>query len=167
MERKIIEKINTHNENFKNAIKTWVEENEDMDFNLKSDFLKFIYDFDGLTLTKDDFVKRKRTKSSVPTYLRCNAKRACGEQCTRKKKADSNFCGTHDKNRPHGIISDVIQDVVLNKNHVWIHEINGIHYYIDDYNNIYKTQDILENVTNPKIIAKYKMEDNIYKFISI
>ena len=167
MERKIIDKINTHNENFKNAIKTWVEDKETMDFDVKSDLLKFIYDFDGITLTKEDFIKRKRTKSCVATYLRCNAKRACGEQCTRKKKPDSNYCGTHDKNRPHGIITDTNLDIVLNKNHVWIQEINGIHYYIDDYNNIYRTQDILENVENPKIIAKYKLENDIYKFISV
>lgn len=167
MERKIIEKIQTHNENFKTSIKTWVEENESMDFKSKSELLKFIYDFDGITLTKEDFLKRKRTKSCVPTYLRCNAKRACGEQCTRKKKDDSNFCGTHDKNRPHGVISDVKVEQSLVKNYVWIQEINGIHYYIDDYNNIYKTEDILENKNNPKIIAKYKLEDNLYKYISM
>ena len=86
MERKISEKINIHNENFKNSIKKWIEENNSIDYCVKSEFLKFIYDFDGITLTKDDFIKRKRTKSTVPTYLRCNAKRACGEQCTRKKK---------------------------------------------------------------------------------
>ena len=34
-------------------------------------------------------------------------------------------------------------------------------YYIDDFNNIYKTEDILENKPNPNIIAKYKIEDNI------
>ena len=84
-----------------------------------------------------------------------------------KKKNDSNFCGTHDKNRPHGIISDICNDNIMNKNHVWINEINGIHYYIDDYNNIYKTQDILENVSDPKIIGKYKIEDGIYRFISM
>ena len=167
MERKIIEKIQTHNENFKNSIKIWVEENNSMDFDCKSDLLKFIYDFDGITLTKEDFVKRKRTKSSVPTYLRCNAKRACGEQCTRKKKEDSIFCGTHDKNRPHGVISDINTEQTMNKNYVWIQEINGIHYYIDDFSNIYKTEDILENKPNPKIIAKYKIEDNTYKFISV
>lgn len=167
MERKLIEKIQTHNENFKTAIKTWVEENDGIEFDVKSDLLKFIYDFDSVDITKDDFVKRKRTKSCVPTYLRCNAKRACGEQCTRKKKEDSNFCGTHDKNRPHGVISDINTGPILNKNYVWIQEINGIHYYIDDFNNIYKTEDILENKTDPKIIAKYKLEDNLYKFISM
>ena len=42
MERKIIEKIQTHNENFKTSIKTWVEENESMDFECKSDLLTHI-----------------------------------------------------------------------------------------------------------------------------
>ena len=61
-----------------------------------------------------------------------------------QKKDDSNFCGTHDKNRPHGVINDINTEQALNKI-VWIQEINGIHYYIDDFNNIYKTEDILEN----------------------
>ena len=30
-----------------------------------------------------------------------------------------------------------------------------------------KTEDILENKNNPKIIAKYKLEDNLYKYISM
>ena len=105
MERKIIEKIQTHNEKFKTSIKTWVEENESMDFESKSELLKFIYDFDGITLTREDFVKRKRSKSSIPTYLRCNAKRACGEQYCKKRRLK--LCGTHDKNRPHNVISDI------------------------------------------------------------
>ena len=84
-----------------------------------------------------------------------------------KKKDDSNFCGTHDKNRPHGVVSDINMEQPLVKNYVWIQEINGIHYYIDDYNNIYRTEDILENKNNPKVIAKYKIEDNLYKYISV
>ena len=37
--------------------------------------------------------------------------------------------------------------------------------YIDGKNNIYKTEDILQNSQNPKIFAKYIKEDGIYKFI--
>ena len=54
---------------FKNDVKKWFTNNEcDITgkYN-KSDFLKFIFDFDGISLTKDDFQKRKRVKNTVPS----------------------------------------------------------------------------------------------------
>ena len=42
---------------------------------------------------------------------------------------------------------------------VRLQDINGILYYIDKFNNIYKTDDIIENKVNPSIIAKYKIDD--------
>ena len=86
MEKRLILKINEYQDQFKSDIKTWIESNPDMQFNTKSDFLKFIYDYDSILIGKEDFIKRKRIKSFVPHYLRCNAKRANGEQCTRKKR---------------------------------------------------------------------------------
>ena len=56
-----------------------------------------------------DFVKRKRVKNTIPTENRCSAKRACGQQCTRRKKGESCFCGTHIKGIPHGEINQVKQ----------------------------------------------------------
>ena len=160
MEKRVSSKINDYFDVFKQDIKLWMEENKDIDFKSKSDFLKFIYDYNNLTLEKDDFSKRKRIKSHVPHYLRCMAKRANGEQCTRKKKDDSCYCGTHDKNRPHGVVDkDDENDVKLKKMEVRLQDINGILYYIDKFNNIYKTDDIIENKVNPRIIAKYKIND--------
>ena len=46
----------------------------------------FVYEYEKLKLTKEDFMKRKRVKNTVPIQERCLAKRANGEQCTRKKK---------------------------------------------------------------------------------
>ena len=160
MEKRVSSKINDYLDVFKQDIKSWMEENKNIDFKSKSDFLKFIYDYNTLTLEKDDFSKRKRIKSHVPHYLRCMAKRANGEQCTRKKKDDSCYCGTHDKNRPHGVVDkDDENDVKLKKMEVRLQDINGILYYIDKFNNIYKTDDIIENKVNPSIIAKYKIDD--------
>ena len=167
MEKRISKKINSYLDEFKQDIKTHIEGNDDIDFKIKSDLLKYIYDYNSLTLEKDDFTKRKRVKSYVPHYLRCCAKRANGEQCTRKKKDESEFCGTHDKNRPHGVIDkDTTNEVKLKKLEVWLQEINGIHYYIDDYNNVYKTEDIISNTINPKIIAKYELTDKNYSIVS-
>ena len=42
----------------------------------------------------------------VPVYERCCAKRANGQQCTRRKKDDSQYCGTHSKGTPHGIMNE-------------------------------------------------------------
>ena len=38
---------------------------------------------------------------------------------------------------------------------MWIQEINGINYYIDDNGNIYDPQDIYQNKPNPRRIHKY------------
>tara|TARA_A100001015_G_scaffold242948_1_gene277735 strand:- start:163 stop:669 length:507 start_codon:yes stop_codon:yes gene_type:complete len=163
MEKRIDCKISTYMNNFKNDIKSKLEDFDEIENSRKSELLKFIFDYTNLTLEKEDFTKRKRVKSSVPQYNRCFAKRACGEQCTRKKKEGFDYCGTHDKNRPHGVISDISENISNKvKREVWIQEINGIMYYIDDNNNIYRTEDILSNVEDPNVFGKYKLQNGIY-----
>ena len=167
MEKRVSNKVNEYQENFKLDIKKWMEDNDTIEFSCKSDFLKFIFDYESLTLDKEDFSKRKRIKSIIPHYLKCNAKRANGEQCTRRKKDDSCYCGTHDKNRPHGTIEcEPCEEEKLTKMQVWHQEINGILYYIDNYNNIYKSEDIISNKVNPNVIAKYKVVDGIYSILN-
>ena len=164
MERKLAEKTSDYIDNFKLSIKKWIEENDNISMNTKSEFLQFIYDFDGLTFTKEDFTKRKRVKSLVPQYLRCRAKRANGEQCTRKKKDDNLYCGTHDKNRPHGEICSECEEEIK-KVEVFLQDINGILYYIDNFGNIYNTQDVVNNKTNPDVYARYIFENGKYNII--
>jgi len=168
MEKRINDKILVYVDNMKSSIKSYIEDNDKMLFDDKSELVKFVYDLDRLQITKEDFAKRKRSKSVVPYYNRCIAKKACGEQCTRKKQTDSEFCGTHDKNRPHGVInSDVETGTTKNVElEIWLQEINGIMYFIDKNNNIYKTEDIKENSKNPQIIAKYEKENDVYKFVT-
>ena len=163
MEKRIEQKVDEYIDTFKGRIKSWIEENDTIDFKIKSNLLQFVYDYDKLEFEKTDFAKRSRIKSSVPHYLRCTAKRASGEQCTRKKREGYDYCGTHDKNRPHGIIENIENNVSeIKKIEVWIQEINGIMYYIDNNYNIYKTEDILSNIHNPKIIAKYSVINDNY-----
>ena len=122
-------------DNFKSEVKTYIKTNDNIPLSEKSDLLKFIYDFGTLEINKQDFVKRKRSKSVVPFYSRCIAKKSSGEQCTRKKRCDSSYCGTHDKNRPHGEINECDKEEnILKKVEIWIQEINGIVYYIDGKN---------------------------------
>jgi len=124
--------------------------------------LQYIYDYDRLTFNKEDFQKRKRVKNFVPIFDRCCAKRASNEQCTRRKKDGSEYCGTHMKGTPHGIM-DAQNETKINtqKIEVWAQDIQGIIYYIDKGNNVYQAEDIVSNKMNPKIIAKYvKNEEN-------
>jgi hypothetical protein len=37
---------------------------------------------------------------------------------------------------------------------VWVQNIKGIEYFIDSNNNVYKHEDVIENLSNPQVIAK-------------
>ena len=96
---------------------------------------------------------------------RCNAKRANGEQCTRKRRDDCEFCGTHYKGTPHGLINvedTEHADACNQRLEVCVEEIGGIVYYIDRFKNVYKTEDILQSKENPQIIAKYEKVGDKY-----
>jgi hypothetical protein len=125
--------------------------------------IQYIYDYDRLTFGKEDFQKRKRVKNVVPFFDRCCAKRASNEQCTRRKKDDIEYCGTHMKGTPHGII-DTQNESKPNtqKIEVWAQDIQGIVYYIDKAYNVYQAEDIVINKLNPKIIAKYIKNGDVY-----
>ena len=121
--------------------------------------ISFVYDYEKLKLGKEDFMKRKRVKNIVPSQHRCHAKRANGEQCTRKKKVGCDYCGTHTKGAPNSIMDDGTNENLAVKTsqqsvNVWVQNIKGIEYFIDANNNVYKHEDVIENATNPQIIAK-------------
>ena len=163
MERRITKKVEEHQHNFKNSIKQYIEDNKcyvksDENDTNSSSFLKFVFDFENFNLSKDDFKKRKRVKNQVPQYERCSAKRANCEQCTRRKKQTSDFCGTHVKGTPHGVVQLDVSDIKqTSKIDVWLKEIKGINYYVDANNNVYMPGDILSNMTNPRKIGKYEL----------
>jgi hypothetical protein len=156
---KIIENYITH---FKDSIKTKVLELGVEDKTKTNELLEFVYDYDRLVLSNDDFVKRKRIKNAIPTSNRCCAKRANNEQCTRRKKKDCDFCGTHSKGTPHGLVSEYESLTDIEKIEVFAEDIKGIVYYIDKYNNVYKTEDILQGKQNPQIIAKCIKQNNSF-----
>ena len=43
---------------------------------------------------------------------------------------------------------------------IWIHDINGIIFYIDKHHNVYLPEDILSLSNKPRVIAKYSIDDN-------
>tara|TARA_B100000902_G_scaffold389683_1_gene437278 strand:+ start:6407 stop:6907 length:501 start_codon:yes stop_codon:yes gene_type:complete len=160
MENKINKKVEVFIEDFKDAIRGKI-----IELNLENDsqtkLLEVLYSIQTLHLNKEDFMKRKRIVSSIPLTDRCIAKKANGEQCTRKKKNECSFCGTHDKYQPHGIVTLTQTDNVMRKISLTIIDVNGINYYVDDDNNVYNTADILSNSKTPGIIAKLERCGNI------
>ena len=181
MEKPINKKIEQFQIDFKNKIKQWFETHNvsikstdagasaECAVDLKSEFLQFVYDNPSLVLDKEDFQKRKRIKNIVASNNLCTAKRANGEQCTRSKKMNGgDYCGTHIKGTPHGEINSKTasdeKETHKTKIEIWVQEIKGINYYIDNANNVYKHEDIISNKQNPSVIAKWSLTDaGVYK----
>jgi hypothetical protein len=139
MEKRANKKIESYITTFKDDIR-----NKSQQLDLKNDsmnkLLEYIYDYDRLCFTKEDFLKRKRVKNMVPQFERCGAKRANDEQCTRRKRENCEYCGTHSKSTPYGFIND-ITDPKDNKQkvEVWAQDIKGIIYYIDNNLNVFSS----------------------------
>jgi len=157
MERRLNKKVETYIGQFKESIKEKATQMGIINNEEVSQLIHYIYDYDRLSFNKEDFMKRKRVKNFVPIFDRCCAKRATNEQCSRRKKEGFDYCGTHMKGTPHGIIYSQDNEVKVNtqKIEVWAQDIQGIIYYIDKFNNVYQAEDIVVNKVNPKIIAKY------------
>lgn len=158
-------RINKKFENYITTLKENIREKSielGMNDEKMNDLIQYIYNYERMTLNKDDFMKRKRVKNVVPYFERCCAKRASGEQCTRRKKEECEYCGTHMKGTPHGLVEDEENKQTMQKIELWAQEIMGIVYYLDKFGNVYQAEDIVNNKVNPKVISKYtktKMEN--------
>lgn len=156
MERRINKKIESYITDLKDCVRAKAEQLGLANDSNLSQLVQYVYDYNRLVLGKEDFLKRKRVKNVVHLSDRCCAKRASGEQCTRRKKTECEYCGTHMKGTPHGICDNEDDDKpVGQKVEVWAQEIQGIIYYIDKVGNVYQVEDIIVNKMNPKVIAKY------------
>lgn len=161
MERRIKEKTTNYVGILKQDIINFVRSLE-MDESNENYIVNYITNYTMIELTKDDFVRRKRVKNVVPLFERCKAKRANEEQCSRRSKENEKFCGTHLKSQPHGVMPDEDIQPTFKKVTVQAQDIKGIIYYLDSDNNVYDPNDIINGIKNPKIIAKYELEDGIY-----
>jgi hypothetical protein len=157
MEKRITHKVNDYILNIKKSL---------LEENTKEDLLKRIQSIEPIQFEKGDFTKRNRAKNTIPLNDRCLARRANSEQCTRRKNKGCDYCGTHAKGVPHGIITNDTE-IKYKKQDVWAEDINGIIYYIDQQHNVYKTEDILNNIINPRIIYKWKMNHETYVLIPV
>jgi len=155
MEKRIIQKFNTNVADLKKRIIDELKKDASID-----NIIEMVQNVETIPLDRNDFIKRRRTKNSVPTEERCIAKSAKNDQCTRRKKTGHTCCGTHSKGVPHGFITT--DEAKPFQKEVWAEDINGIIYYIDVDNNVYKTEDIMKNLVNPVIIAKWSKIDTMY-----
>ena len=163
MERRLHKKINDYVHDFKTKLAEKIQSISSTDNQGEIiELTNYVYQYNNFELNKDDFMKRKRVKSTVPVYERCCAKRANGEQCTRRKKDNCQYCGTHIKGTPHGVITDQEPLVTTTKVDVNAIDIKGIVYYLDQVGNVYDTEDVISNVKNPRIIAKYEKNGDNY-----
>jgi len=88
---------------------------------------------------------------------RCLAKLVSGLQCSRNKQSGKDCCGTHVNKTPFGLVN---QDHV-NVN-VFLEKIDGIYYYIDETENVYKVEDVQKVDAQTEIVkpfAKYVKEN--------
>lgn len=166
MEKRINKKFDIWRTQFKNDIITNIKNNVN-----KKDFIRnieeYIMNYESIVIDKQDLTKRKRVKNSVPLCDKCCALRANGEQCSRRRKENSKFCGTHIKGIPHGEITNEPPKKTHKTIQLWIQEIHGINYYIDDSNNVYDYNDIINNNSNPRVIAHYIKTVNGYSIPSL
>jgi len=167
MEKSINIKINNEIIAFKKGLVEWIE-SENLNIidengeSRKKDLFNYIYDIEIKKIEKEDLHKRLRMKSIVPSCERCLGLRLNGEQCTRKSKSGSNFCGTHMKGIPNGRSQE---EPTTENISVQLKEINGIFQYIDTNNNVYSSEDIISKSECPRIIAKWDINENGDYFI--
>ena len=167
MEKKINDRVQHYFTDFKDKIKEKTAQLgfQESDKEKTAELLAFVYDHARLVFEPEDLVKRKRVKNSIPVDNRCIAKSATG-QCTRRRKIDGEdckYCGTHSKGTPHGVYNEnEVNAVVSQRVDVFAEEIKGIVYYIDNHQNVYKTEDIIKNEENPQIVAKWVRVGTVY-----
>lgn len=159
MEKRLNKCIEEYVGEFKQKVCERITNNEDP--SVLKDLIEFVYEYPRLVLTKENFEKRKRVKNKICDDIRCCAKRANDERCTRRKKDGSDFCGTHSKGTPNGTINEVENKETTVQLDVEAHNIDGIIYYIDKNNNIYKTEDILMEKQDPLRIGKCEINNGL------
>ena len=82
---------------------------------------------------------------------RCTATRSNGKQCSRKRKDDQLFCGTHLKSSPTTL-------------EVQLENFDGIYYYVDKQGNAFRVEDV--NKENAEPFSKYVVEDGKFTLVS-
>ena len=128
MERRVNKKIENYITELKGNLKAFIESKEGIPEGVYNELVNYIDTYERLELKKEDIEKRRRVKNKISDSERCLALKADMSQCTRRRLDDCEYCGTHKKNRPNGVIQDKkeVKKVVLKS----VIE-NGIVYYVN------------------------------------
>ncbi len=123
-------------------------------------FVRFILDAPPLSLEYKDLPQRKRIVCNIPPHERCLACVASpSKQCSRRRTDQSSFCGTHRQKQPNGVVredeTEALPDDTLIPVSIWVQEIRGICYHIDQHGNVYNSRDVASSIQNPRICNKY------------
>ncbi len=156
------EQIDEFVETFKKEVKkNFVEKNEN-----ESMFNEFVDNYDSFKIsstTPPIPTPIITNKKSIPDQFRCNAKRLNNEQCTRRRNKISIFCGTHCKAQPFGLFDSILtQENIKHTILVYTRDIQGIVFHLDMNGNVYNTEDIMNNIEDPRIIGKVLLVNNVY-----
>jgi hypothetical protein len=163
MEKIVNKGVEEYLTKYKSDIKTRISELKFNEGEKINKLLEFVFDYNRLIMKKEDLKKPIRTKTVIPSCFRCSAKRVNGEQCTRRRSKEGEYCGTHTKVLPYGVFELANNDEDVKKNiTVTAENVQGIMYFIDPFLNVYNTEDILSCKENPRIIAKAVITENIY-----
>jgi hypothetical protein len=154
MENRVNRIVETYFTDFKDEMRSLIN-NLDIHKDYKTTLMEFLYNYKRLEITKENITKRKRVKNVLPVNDRCIACRANGEQCTRRRKEENEYCGTHVKNRPYGVITNMENTKNTVSISLRVEEVNGIVYHVDDLNNVYDNEDIINKISMPRIIGKF------------
>ena len=155
-----MEIINNCIENYITAFKNdVVEKLVSLDLNKNVELMEFVINYQKLIINHTTEVGKQKTKKIDLPFQRCIAKRNDGEQCTRRKKKDFQYCGTHCKSIPYGIFETNYIKLTIE---VFAKDIKGIVYYIDELLNVYNIEDVLQEREDPRVIAKAQITDGVY-----
>ena len=86
MDKRLTSKLTNYVRKFKDDIKNELVKLECIEQEKLSGFLNYLYEYEQIEINRTDFLKRKRVKNTIPGNNRCNALKAGGEQCTRRRK---------------------------------------------------------------------------------
>jgi len=157
MEKRIILKVNTQFAEVKGRVIDLVKQAAEGAIDL-GELEARVDEITLPSLEKSDFCKRVRVKNAISAECRCIAKRVNDEQCTRRRRGESMYCGTHSKGIPYGVVNgDKVQ-----KKTVWAEDIAGIIYYISNDGNVYSSEDVMKNTPNPAVIGTWTCEQGQY-----
>lgn len=120
-------------------------------------------------LKNPSYLKKTRKKKNLTTNTQClcMARKQDGNQCTRRRKDNLEFCGKHINNRKYGRIDDhsnIVDKLAEDDNYImtWVEEFNGKEYLVDS-NDIIYTKDVSSPIIIGKKLTNGTMETlNIY-----